>query len=102
MENKEEFKPEDYITINYFWKHILITFSILLLVAEFKPEELNDGINAARVKYLSFLKLNRTFIIIIASFCILLAIILIILLLRYIKQINKVIPIVKRCFQIAL
>ncbi len=36
MENKEEFKlgefkPEDYITINYFWKHILITFSIITI-----------------------------------------------------------------------
>lgn len=81
---------------------LLIAFGVVMLMAEYYPQKLNDGVNAARVKYLSFIKVNKTWITLICVFCFLLALYLLFIICKYGKVITKVIPVIKKSFSTAL
>lgn len=77
---------------------VLLAFAVYMLVSEYYPGKFNDGINAVRVKYLSFLKMNKVLITIICVFCILLALYLLFVLIRNGRIISKVLPVIKKSF----
>lgn len=81
---------------------VMIAFGILMLLSLYNPGSLNDGINAARVKYLSFLKINQTWLTIIAVFSLVLGVVILFLMIKWAKTINKVIALMRQSYKISL
>ena len=80
----------------------LFAFATLLLVSEYAPGALNDGINAARVRYLSFLFRNKVSITLIAVGCIVLGLILTLIFIYSAKTLNKTTPLISVAFKSSL
>lgn len=72
----------------------LFGFAAVLLCSTYAPGELNDGINAARVRYLSFLFKNKMNITILAISCIILGLVLVLIFLYSFKTLNKTTPLI--------
>lgn len=81
---------------------VLIAFGVVMLMNEYYPGSLNDGVNAARVKYLSFLKMNKILITVVSILCLIAAVVLVIVLLKYLKKINLVIDVIKEAVKVTL
>lgn len=80
----------------------LFAFAALMLISEYAPGALNDGINAARVRYLSFLFRNKVNITLLSVGCIVLGIVLIIVFIYSSKTLNKTTPLISVAFKSSL
>lgn len=81
---------------------VLIAFGVYLLIEEYYPGSLNDGINAARVKYLDFIFKNKVLLTTLSILSILFGIILLWVVLSKGKMIVKITPLISRSFKITL
>lgn len=80
----------------------LFGFAAVMLIAEYAPGKLNDGVNAARVRYLSFLIRNKFQITALAIGCIVLGVILVIVFITSAKTLNKTTPLISVAFKSSL
>ena len=72
----------------------LFGFAAMMLISEYAPGALNDGINAARVKYLSFLFRNKFGITALAIGCIVLGLVLIVIFYLSANTLSKTTPLI--------
>ena len=72
---------------------VFITFGTLIIVNYVYTGPLNDGLNAARVKYLNFLYSHKPLLYTIAVICILLGLMVFFLICKFRKYISSAIPI---------
>ena len=72
---------------------VLFAFGLFILVNLYWTGPLNDGVNASRVKYLSFIFEYKTRMTVLAVFILLLALLLIYFICKYRKYVRVSIPI---------
>lgn len=73
---------------------VLIAFGGFLLYEEYYPGKLNDGINAARVKYLDFIFRNRVLLTCVSILCFIIALYILWTILSKGKIIIKITPLI--------